>query len=171
MTDIALDPWEPTAVSNLNVPGIVERLDRMVYEMLEGESAHLNDLLPDDIKRLIQNSAAIQTYVKVIFEGTALDLPHSYEAMYPIHYATKGYDYDAVKNKSLRDLTRLLVNAWVQWSRSESADRSNALYEDDYIRFVRIMEAYDNMIAAYVTEATPLDTPASSQYEIISNAG
>ena len=29
---------------------------------------------------------------------------------------------------------------------------------------------YDQMIAAYIKEATPLDTPATSQYELISNA-
>ena len=170
MTDIASDPWVPNSVSNLNIPGIVERCDRAVYEMLESESARLNDIVPADIERFQANGEGLRTYVDVIYSMDVLDLPHSYEAMYPIHYATQGVDYDGVKNKSIRDLTRLLVNAWVQWTRSESADRSNALYESDYNRWVKILDAYDGMLKAYVIEATPMDTPASSSYELVSNA-
>ena len=170
MTDIALDPWVPNSVSNLNIPGIVERCDRSVYEMLESESARLNDILPDDITRFQANGQGLRTYVEVIYSMKPLDLPHSYEAMYPIHYATQGVDYDAIKNPSIRDLSRLLVNAWVQWTRSESADRSNGLYEADYNRWTRIIDAYDAQLKAYVIEATPMDTPATSSYELVSNA-
>jgi hypothetical protein len=170
MTDIAQDPWVPTNVSNMNIPGIVERMDRMTYEMLESEAAKLNDIPSFDIKRIQDQSAALQGYVKTIYESAPLDLPHSYEAMYPIHYATQGYDYDATKNKAIRDLARYLVNGWVQWSRSESADRSNGLYPADYNRFVALMATFDNLIDAYIKQYTPLDTPAQSQYEIESNA-
>jgi len=170
MTDIALDPWVPNSVSNLNIPGIVERCDRLVYEMLESESARLNDILPDYITRFQANGAGLRIYVDVIYGMKPLDLPHSYEAMYPIHYATQGVDYDAIKNPSIRDLSRLIVNGWVQWTRSESADRSNGLYEADYLRWVRILDAYDAQLKAYVIEATPMDTPATSTYELVSNA-
>jgi hypothetical protein len=170
MTDIAQDPWQPTAVSNMYVPGIVERMDRMVYTMLESESSGLNDIVQGDLNRIEQDSAALQGYVKVLFDEGSLDLPHSYEAMYPIQYATLGYNYDDCKNKALRDLTRLLVAGWVGWSRSESADRSNGLYEADYNRFVTTMQSFDNLVSAYIKNYTPLDTPAISSYEIDSNA-
>jgi len=170
MTDIANDPWEPKNCSNLNVPGIVERLDRTVYELLESESAHLNDMTADDLKRAQDNSTALRLYVDVIYKMKPLDLPHSFEAMYPIHYSTEGYDYNAVKNRIIRDLSRLMVNAWVQWTRSESADRSNGLYEADYNRWIRILDAYDVMLAEYAAEGTPIDTPANSSYELTSNA-
>ena len=170
MTDIALDPWVPNSVSNLNIPGIVERCDRLVYEMLESESARLNDILADDLQRFGDNGKSLRLYVDVIYGMAPMDLPHSYEAMYPIHYATQGVDYDAIKCPSIRDLSRLIVNGWVQWTRSESADRSNGLYEADYLRWIRIITAYDNMIAAYIKEGTPIDTPATSSYELMSNA-
>jgi hypothetical protein len=170
MTDIAQNPWEPTSVSSMTVPGIVERMDRMVYTMLESEAAKLNDIPQGDLDRIIQDSAALQGYVKVIYDEGTLDLPHSFEAMYPIHYATKDADYDGVKNKAVRDLTRLLVAGWVGWSRSESADRSNGLYDADYNRFVALMASFDNLVDAYIKNYTPLDTPAISTYEVMSNA-
>ena len=170
MTDVALDPWQPNSVSNMNVPGIVERCDRLVYEMLESESARLNDILEDDLTRFKENGEALILYVETIYKLKPMDLPHSYEAMYPIHYATQDVDYDAVKCPSIRDLARLLVNAWVQWTRSETADKSNGLYEADYNRWVRIMEAYMSMIDSYIEQAHPLDTPATSSYELVSNA-
>jgi hypothetical protein len=83
---------------------------------------------------------------------------------------TDGYNYDNTKNKAIRDLTRILVAGWVAWSRSETADKSNGLYEADYNRFVATMASFDAMVQAYIKEYTPLDTPAISSYEIESNA-
>ena len=157
--------WEPDKVRNMDVVGAVERIDRTIYELMESESSMLNSLEEYDIERVLQYNAALRTYCAVINSANRMDLPHSYPGMFDIKYITKETDYDGTKNRIIRDLVRYYANAMVQWSRSESADKSNGFYEADYTRFLLIMDRIDAYMEAYIKEATPLDLPESSAYE------
>jgi hypothetical protein len=159
------DVWTPDAVRNMDVVGIVERIDRIIYELMESESSNLNSLEDEDMTRVTEYNSSLRTYASVVNSSTRLDLPHSYPSMYDIKYVTKGVDYAGTKNRIIRDLVRLYSNAMVHWSRSESADKSNKFYEKDYVRFLKIMDRIDGYLTAYVAEATPLDLPESSAFE------
>ena len=65
----------------------------------------------------------------------------------------------------VRDFCRLLINAQVNWSRSESADLSNGFFPADVERWTRIVSRINSYIEKYVNEATPIDMPESSTYE------
>ena len=159
--------WDPADIRNMDVVGVCERIDRIMYEMSQSESAKLNSLEEYDIERIIQYNAALRIYVSTVNEANRMDLPHSYPAMYSIKYICSegNIDYESTKNRIIRDLQRLYANMLVQWSRSESADKSNGFYEADYNRFILIMDRIDGYISSYIKEATPLDLPESSTYE------
>ena len=159
------DPYDPDTVRNMDIVGLVERIDRYVFDMAEFESASLNEIISYDIERLEQYSRALRTYSSMISSASSMDLPHSYPHMYEIKYITKELNPDNVKNKAIRDLIRLYMNAWVQLSRSESADRSNGFMAADYDRFLLIMDRADQYLATYVQSVLPVDTPHSSSYE------
>ena len=169
MSTITNEPWSPDSVRNMDVVGIVERWDKYAYELFTSESATLNSINQYDMDRILQYNAALRTYVDTINDSVMMDLPHSTPAMYNIKYLTQGLEYDNVKNKAIRDLIRLYVNGWLQWSRSESADKSNGFYDFDYNRFVLIMDRIDQFIAAYIEQATPQDQPESSNYSAQKN--
>ena len=157
--------WEPDHVRNMDVVGIVERIDRTIYELMESESSELNSLEEYDVKRVLDYNTALRTYADVINAANRMDLPHSYPQMYAIKYITQGVDYNGTKNRIIRDLVRYYANAMVQWSRSESADKSNGFYDADYNRFILIMDRIDGYMESYIKEATPLDLPESSAFE------
>ena len=157
--------WTPDHVRNMDVVGVVERIDRTIYELMECESSELNSLEEYDIQRVLDYNDALRTYTKVVNEANRMDLPHSYPRFYAIKYITQGVDYNGTKNRIIRDLVRLYSNGMVQWSRSESADKSNGFYDADYNRFLLIMDRIDGYMQSYIKEATPLDLPESSAFE------
>ena len=160
------NPHEPTHVRNMDVVGIVERLDRASFDVMEFESASLNEVTEYDLARIRQYNAVLRTYASVVNSATNMDLPHSYPHMYEIKYITTDLNFDNVKNKVLRDVVRLYANAWVQWSRSESADRSNGWMPSDYDRFIIIMDRLDSYLTEYAAQALPIDLPHSTTFEM-----
>ena len=161
------NPFEPKTSRNMDVVGIVERIDRYAYDICKFESATQNQITEYDMARIQQYNAALRTYVATLNDANKMDLPHSFPAMYDIRYLCEdgGIDIDEIKNKAIRDIVRLYVNCWVQWSRSESADASNGFHPADYTRFLLIMDRIDYYIQSYIEQALPLDLPESSAFE------
>jgi len=159
------NPWSPSEVRNMDICGLVERIDRVIYETMTSESAALNELNSFDVQRQMDYSMALRTYASTMNSASVMDLPHSYPHMYKIHYVTESVDIEDIKNKGLRDIIRFYVNAMVQLSRSESADKSNAFHPADYGRFLLIMDRIDQYISSYLQSTLPLDFPKSSDYE------
>lgn len=165
-----LDPFSPSEVKNMNVVGIVEAMDGAVYEIMNSGSASLTSTELADYNRIVDSAARISSYAAVIYEGNTLDLPHSNDPAYEIEYTTQGMDFADIKNHGLRDIIRLYVNGWVDWSRSASADRPSNYYAADYNRFVNLMVSINDMLAAYDVGGAPQDSPAHSSYEMAKNS-
>jgi hypothetical protein len=159
------NPWMPNEVRNMDICGLVERIDRVIYETMTSESASLNELNSFDIQRQMDYSSTLRTYASMMNSASVMDLPHSYPHMYKIHYLTETVDVEDIKNKGLRDIIRYYLNAMVQLSRSESADKSNAFHPADYGRFLLIMDRIDQYISAYLQATLPIDFPKSSDFE------
>ena len=117
--------YDPAKCRNFDVTGTVDRLDRILYELCNSESASTNDFNEYDRVRFTSMWGEIDTYVTVIQQQARLDLSHAYPAMYTFRYVSKesNVDWESVKNSFVRDLCRLVANGMVQWSRSESADQ------------------------------------------------
>ena len=160
-----LDPFSPSEVKNMNVVGIVEAMDAAVYEIMNSGSASLTSIELADYTRIVDGAARISKYAAVIYDGKTLDLPHSNDPAYKIEYSTEGMDFADIKNHGLRDIIRLYVNGWVDWSRSASADRPSNYYSADYNRFLNLMSSITDMLAAYDAGGEPMDAPAHSSYE------
>ena len=159
------NPWSPNEVRNMDICGLVERIDRVIYETMTSESSALNELNEFDVQRQINYSASLRAYASTMNSASVMDLPHSYPHMYKIHYATEEVDVEDIKNKGLRDIIRFYLNAMVQLSRSESADKSNAFHPADYTRFLLIMDRIDQYISSYLQSTLPVDFPKSSEFE------
>jgi hypothetical protein len=159
------NPWEPTNVRNQDVVGAVERADRYAFDIAKFESANINEITDFDMTRIQSYMAALRGYVNTLNTAPATDNPHSYPGMYTIYYLTQGFNFDTVKNKALRDILRMLVNTWVNMSRSESADKSNGFLEFDVSRWNLHIDRIDFYIDSYIKQALPLDLPESSAFE------
>jgi len=159
------DLYDPSVVRNMDVVGIVERIDRTQFELLSSQSATLNSLDTYDLARIEAYNVALRSYASFVNSASQMDLPHSTPTQFTIKFLTEESDFDTVKNRIIRDLLRLYSSALLQWSRSESADKSNGWYPFDYTRFQLIMDRIDGYLAQYVASTTPLDLPESSAFE------
>ena len=129
------NPWEPKNIRNSDAVGAVERCDRYTYDLTKFESAIQNVITEFDMARIQSYISALRAYVNTLNSAPATDNPFSYPGMYRIEYLTENIDIDAeAKNKALRDIIRMLVQTWVNMSRSESADRSNGFEVFDVTR-------------------------------------
>ena len=160
--------YEPESCRNFDVTGVVDRLDRTLYELCTSESAVTNDFNQYDQKRFTDLWQEVQTYVTAIQDQERLDLPHSFPAMYTFRYVSKDTNvaWETVKNSFVRDLARLVANAMVQWSRSESADQSNRFIPADQNRWDLIFNRGNAMVETYAKVALPGDKPESSDFEL-----
>ncbi len=160
--------YEPESCRNFDVTGVVDRLDRILYELCTSESAVTNDFNQYDQVRFTDMWGEVNTYINAIQEQERLDLPHSFPAMYHFRYVSKdaGVAWESVKNSFVRDLARLVANAMVQWSRSESADQSNRYIPADQNRWVLIFDRGNAMVTTYADVALPGDKPESSDFEL-----
>lgn len=167
--------YVPTTCRNFDVVGVVDRINRTLYELCTSESAVTNDFNEYDLNRYLTMTSEINQYVGVIQDQERLDLPHSYPAMYHFNYITKDATnpqtgepiaWERIKNSFVRDLARLMANAQVQWSRSESADASNKFIPKDVERWKLIYERSTAMVEKYAKDALPGDKPESSDYEL-----
>jgi len=167
--------YNPDSCRNFDVVGVVDRINRVLYELCTSESAVTNDFNSYDQVRYLTMTGEIDQYIKVIGEQDRLDLPHSYPAMYTFNYITQNATnpqtgepiaWERIKNSFVRDLARLMANAQVQWSRSESADASNKFIPADVSRWELIYARSVAMVEKYAAEALPGDKPESSDYEL-----
>lgn len=167
--------YDPESCRNFDVVGVVDRLDRTLYELCTSESAVTNEYNQYDQERFMTMWGEVDNYIKVINDQDRLDLPHSYPAMYHFNYITQQatnpqtgepIEWERIKNSFVRDLARLTANAMVQWSRSESADASNKFIPKDMERWDLIYARGKAMVETYAKDALPGDKPESSDYEL-----
>lgn len=167
--------YMPESCRNFDVVGVVDRINRLLYEQCTSESAVTNDFNEYDQERFLTMIGEVNQYIGVIQEQERLDLPHSYPAMYHFNYVTQKalnpqtgepIEWERIKNSFVRDLARLMANAQVQWSRSESADASNKFVPKDVERWTLIYDRAVAMVEKYASDAIPGDKPESSDYEL-----
>ena len=167
--------YTPSQCRNFDVVGVVDRIDRALYELCTSESAVTNEFNEYDQVRYLTMTSEINQYIGVIQDQERLDLPHSYPAMYTYNFITQAATnpqtgepiaWEQIKNSFVRDLARLMANALVQWSRSESADASNKFIPKDVERWNLIYDRSVAMVEKYAKEALPGDKPESSDYEL-----
>ena len=167
--------YDPESCRNFDVVGVVDRLDRVLYELCTSESAVTNEYNVYDQERFLTMWGEVNAYIGVINAQERLDLPHSYPAMYSFNYITQQannpqtgepIEWERIKNSFVRDLARLTANAMVQWSRSESADASNKFIPKDIERWTLIHDRGVAMVNIYANDVLPGDKPESSDYEL-----
>jgi hypothetical protein len=160
--------YDPASCENFDVCGVVDRLDRTLYELATCESATTNDFNEYDQTRFLTMWQEVETYVKAIQGQERLDLPHSFPAMYEFNFLTQQGTivWEHVKNSFVRDLARLTANAMVNWSRSESSDQSNRFVPADVGRWDLIYARGVAMVEEYAAKHLPGDKPESSDYEL-----
>ena len=163
-------PHEPTGIKNMDIVGVVERMDRAVYDMGNNNSAETTILLMDDAFRIRDQALVIIGYAAAINEQNHMDTPHS-KTPYTIRWTTVEplYNFDAIKNELIRDITRYYISGWEQLTRSDSADVSNKWTPNDYGRFeqamLRVLTTIEGYIAAVEDGTLPEDIPQMSNYE------
>ena len=92
--------YDPDSCRNFDVVGVVDRLDRVLYELCTSESAVTNEFNKYDRERYTTMTSEVDQYIKVVQEQERLDLPHSY-------FPNKLYNLD-YKEHSRRHMPRYM---------------------------------------------------------------
>lgn len=150
-----------TEVNNLDVAGLLERVDRARYEVLKAGSANVDDIRAADRRRIDSYNAEIQSYANYVAAEPEQDYPESYPETYQVRYlVTPGME--AVENLGIRDLDRLYRKVLVELSNSQSARYPSGLKVQDKERIDSYMARIDSLLVNHLDSVNPLDLPESN---------
>lgn len=153
----------PDASFNHDVVGILNRLGRFIKELIRSDSSNLNAMSTADKARLTSYLDATDSYIAYVVASPVLDLPKtSHVAAWPIEPLDL---IPAISNEDVEDLVRILMLAHAEIARSDSASSGSGLISFDSARLTAIIAKARNFLNVYISKASPMDLPASSQMD------
>lgn len=152
---------EEAVVYNSDVVGLVNRMQRFIYEVSHSKSAGVSRFGNFDLARLRKYLAAVKSYQAFVLDEPQLDLPETHPRPYKC-------DVDPVvppiESESVRDVVRLLEAARDELKGCQSARLPAGLIKFDSDRLTAITTKAERFLDNYVDDssASPLDLPESS---------
>jgi hypothetical protein len=157
---------DPNQIHNYDLVTFAKKVDTAMVGILNSESSKVNEILPVDMGRIESWNSSISNYMNLLFTTERVDAPHSTGDTYTINYLSSQADFDALINEDLAWVLRDYASMIKQQTRSDSAQISNGILEDDYNRFVSAMNKMQVLLVAYKdSTVAPLDQPQESLYE------
>ena len=153
------DYYKP-ATSNLDIAGLAERIDHVLFQILNMQSANVTAFSPADRDRLNTYNVGLQGYADFV-ANRFLDSPQWSPQLIPINYVTVGYD-PVFQNMGLRDVARLYMMLSTELTYSESNRVSTGILPADKVRFDAILSTIESFLVDYVDIVQPLDLPEFS---------
>jgi len=154
--------WTPSTTSNINIKPLVEKFDRAVSNILQSESAELENISGFDLGRMQSWSSQIREQTDLIYSAGPLDLPYVGPVL-PYDFQTQDIDLQSIKCIDLRTLAIEFTAGWTHWSRSTSSKKTNGFEEADYQRAIAILDRIDAILSHHVA-AGPEDHPKTGEY-------
>lgn len=154
-------PYEKKSCENMDVAGLVERIDEVIYELAHCQSANMTDIRSFDRVRIDEYNAMLNRYADWITSAPDVDMPETHPRSYTIKYISEAVNID-VENKAIRDLIRFYRGGINETVRSQSSGAANGLTIHDKRRFDLIMEKVERFLTDYVDNTQPIDMPESA---------
>jgi hypothetical protein len=150
-----------TEVNNLDIAGLLERVDRARYEVLKAGSANIDHIRQADRARIDTYNAEAQSYANYTAAEPEQDYPESYPETYAVRYLVTD-DMKNIENMGLRDLDRLYEKVLVEMSNSQSARYPSGWHAADKIRFDTYMVRINDLLVKHLDVVNPLDLPETN---------
>jgi hypothetical protein len=151
-------------VNNLDIAGLLERMDRARFEILKSSSANVDDIREADRARIDTYIAEAQSYADYIAAEPQQDYPESYPDVYEVDYKVTE-DITKVENLGVRDIDRLFKVAIVEISNSQSARYPSGFKTQDKGRFDQYTQRIRDLLEKHLDKVNPLDLPESNPSE------
>jgi len=147
------------SIKNHDIMGLVRRINRVIVEIANSQSAGTSGLREADLIRLKSYQAALKEYKAWVVGQPELDLPETH----PTEHAVPAMpDISTFESESLTDIVTMLGNQRDELLASQSAELATGLTTHDSTRFDMIHAKVDAFIEAYIETTIPLDLPESS---------
>lgn len=149
------------AVQNLDMAGLLERLDRVRFEVLKANSSNFDQIMKADRERMNSYLAELQSYANYFAEEPEQDFPESYPDMYTVRYLVTP-EILKVENMGIRDLDRLLEKIIVEMGNSQTARYPAGWHSPDKTRFDKYILRVKSLLEKHLDGVNPMDLPETN---------
>ena len=170
--------YEITEMENVDLVGIIERIDEANYEMLLSQSSGLTAFRVADRARIEAYLNRAESLFTWIIGQPEVDSPQTHPILYPISYLSNkmdGPDGKAIihdpENKGLRDCVRMMRVWMAEMSRSASRRMPNGISKPDQDRFTSHLDKIRKYLTDYIDATQPVDLPETNPSSALSGQG
>lgn len=146
------------AMCNIDLAGLVERIDETIYEISKSQSEGLLDIRIADRSRLDQYNNRLERYMEWMYSEPQVDSPESHPSKNPITYISETEDDDS-ENKALRDLIRQYRVMMTEMAHCASNRMPNSISNPDKARFDASLAKIRSFLTNYLDDTQPVDMP------------
>lgn len=156
-------------VYNMDIVGLIQRLDRFITEMKLCVSSNGSDFSSFDQKRLEDYLGNLDTYLSWVVAQPALDLVESSPREFTVAEPTADV---IVESELINDILRLMSVTREEIVNSQSSRRACGLISFDEARIRALLLKLNTFLTDYVqTNSNPMDLPESSPLVAMTPAG
>ena len=167
-----------TALANIDIRGMIGRLDRMRLELARSQSADMpNGMMEADKLRLADYIGDIRSYWNYVNSKPVPDCPEAHGVWSMSLPDDKDVgDPDAIENEDIRQMLFLMAVMRIEMANSQSARLVQGFipvstgHPGDIVRFSDAISRIENF-AKYVATTQPSDRPESTPSEAPVKAG
>lgn len=153
---------------NVDVAGLVRRLDRVVTEIIKSQSSPLAQVRTADTERISSYIKEAQSYADFVSRKPELDFPKTHGVALPLAVAPV---ITGMENDALWDLAQLFDSARFEVANSASSRAPSGLIDPDKKRFDSYMKTASDFLASHIAKTLPLDLPESAPSIPVSERG
>lgn len=143
---------------NHDVAGLVDRVERIKYELIKSQSANVTETISYDLGRAKMYLDYADSYKAYVVGQPALDLPESSPREIELRDA---HPVPEMENPEIRDLIRLFEVLRTEMVHSASSRLGSGLNIFDSGRYDQISGKARKLIE-HIENATPVDMPEST---------
>ncbi|MFH2047751.1 MAG: hypothetical protein ABIK92_21710 [Pseudomonadota bacterium] len=155
-------PESETVCYNMNICGIVNRLNRYITEQLYSQSANTNNFNSHDVERCKQYLTNLTSYVDWVVGQPIQDLPKTTPQPYVLAPMVEVFQ---VSNEMITDVVNYMSTLRDEVVLSQSSRQSTGIQAQDENRIRSMIKAMEDFLSGYVESANPVDMPESSPAE------
>jgi hypothetical protein len=153
---------------NMNIAGLVNRINRFLVELMKSQSANItnwNDFDQDRLKTYIDN---VETYLDWVVAQPLLDLPETT----PMLVALNPFpETGPMESDMITDMSLYMQRMRDELLHSQSSRQGTGVIDFDEIRCRAIIKAVRAFMADYVASANPVDLPESTPSDPVTGHG
>lgn len=162
-----------TEVYNWECAGMIRRVNAVIIELAESQSAASNQFYPADLIRVKdQYIPMLRRYRDNMVATPLMDFPKTHpDSTFPVDRINNRYVNDTMQNNSIIDMVRMLELLRDSLAHSDTARSSSSIVSHDKVRFDAVIDRLELFVDEYVVPTQPIDMPESGPAALMPKAG